>query len=72
MKQLGNLAVVCAQRPDVLMQIYDKTVRVHVGEGPGRTTLFAPWEDDDAILRRCMPLVLPGMTMDFAELKSWP
>ena len=22
MKQLGNLAVVCAQRPDVLMQIY--------------------------------------------------
>ena len=51
MKQLGNLAVVCAQRPDVLMQIYDKTVRVHVGEGPGRTTLFAPWEDDDAILR---------------------
>ena len=22
MKQIGNLAIVCAQRPDVLMQIY--------------------------------------------------
>lgn len=27
MKQLGNLAVVCAQRPDVLMQIYGSEVR---------------------------------------------
>ena len=33
MKQLGNLAVVCAQRPDVLMQIYGSEVSVHVGEG---------------------------------------
>lgn len=36
MKQLGNLAVVCAQRPDVLMQIYGSEVSVHVGEGPER------------------------------------
>lgn len=33
MKQLGNLAVVCAQRPDVLMQIYGSEVSVHTGEG---------------------------------------
>lgn len=39
MKQLGNLAVVCAQRPDVLMQIYGSEVSVHVGEGPERAVL---------------------------------
>ena len=39
MKQLGNLAVVCAQRPDVLMQIYGNEVSVHVGEGPERINM---------------------------------
>ena len=29
MKQIGNLAIVCAQRPDVLMQIYGGTVSIH-------------------------------------------
>ena len=47
MKQIGNLAIVCAQRPDVLMQI--GTVSIHVGEGPERATLSAAWEDDDTI-----------------------
>lgn len=28
MKQLGNLAVVCAQRPDVLMQIWSVIIKV--------------------------------------------
>ena len=37
MKQIGNLAIVCAQRPDVLMQIY------------GGTVSSTAWEDDDAI-----------------------
>lgn len=31
MKQIGNLAIVCAQRPDVLMQIYGGTVSIHAG-----------------------------------------
>ena len=44
MKQLGNLAVVCAQRPDVLMQIYGSEVSVHTGEGPERVVLTAKWE----------------------------
>ena len=39
MKQIGNLAIVCAQRPDVLMQIYGGTVSIHAGEGPERATL---------------------------------
>ena len=33
MKQLGNLAVVCAQRPDVLMQIYGSEV-LHYDKNP--------------------------------------
>ena len=49
MKQLGNLAVVCAQRPDVLMQIYGGTVSIHVGEGPERAVLSTKWDDDKTI-----------------------
>lgn len=46
MKQLGNLAVVCAQRPDVLMQIYSSEVSVHVGEGPERAVFSTKWDDE--------------------------
>ena len=49
MKQLGNLAVVCAQRPDVLMQIYGSEVSVHVGEGPERAVLSTKGDDDETI-----------------------
>lgn len=51
MKELGNLAIVCARRPDVLMQIYDGTVTVHVGAAPDRATLHSAWNDDDEIRR---------------------
>lgn len=49
MNQLGNLAMVCVQRPDVLMQIYGGTVNVHVREGPERVTLSTPWDDDEMV-----------------------
>ena len=49
MKQLGNLAVVCAQRTAVLMQIYGSEVSVHVGEGPERAVLSTKWDDDKTI-----------------------
>lgn len=49
MKQLGNLAIVCAKRPDVLLQIYDGYVSVHAGAGTERTTMLAKWDDDKAI-----------------------
>lgn len=49
MKQLGNLAIICAKRPDVLLQIYDGHVSVHAGAGTERRTMLAKWEDDEAI-----------------------
>lgn len=49
MKQLGNLSIVCAKRPDVLMQVYGGRVSVHVGEGPERTRMDAAWDDDKMI-----------------------
>lgn len=49
MKQLGNLAIVCAKRPDVLLQIYEGCASVYVGEGPKRAAMTAEWDDDEAI-----------------------
>lgn len=49
MKQLGNLAIVCAGRKDVLLQIYDGYAGVYVGEGPQRASMVAKWDDDEAI-----------------------
>ncbi len=49
MKQLGNLAVVCAERKDVLMQIHNGIVSVHHDAGPTRETATVRWDDDKAI-----------------------
>jgi hypothetical protein len=49
MKQLGNLALVCARRNDVLFQILKGEVTVHIGDGPSRRTFRADWRDDDRI-----------------------
>lgn len=51
MKQLGNLAIVCANRPEVLMQIYGGKVAVHVGADPDRAVMFTTWDDDAEITR---------------------
>ena len=51
MKQLGNLAIVCAQRPEVLMQIHGGIVTVHVGCGPERASLHTAWDDDAGVSR---------------------
>lgn len=51
MKQLGNLALVCAQRPDVLMMLYGSEVSVHVFDGPERTVMDSAWDDDAEISR---------------------
>lgn len=49
MKQLGNLAIVCAKRKNTLCQIIDGKVGVFVGEGPNRASMEADWDDDAAI-----------------------
>lgn len=49
MKQLGNLALVCAKRPSTLLQIQDGMVSVYVGAGPERNVLTARWDDDEEI-----------------------
>lgn len=49
MKQLGNLALVCAKRPEVLLQIYNGQACVYVEAGPKRAVLSAAWDDDAGI-----------------------
>ena len=49
MKQLGNLAVVVANHPKAMMQIYDNDVSVHVGEGSERKTFSCNVWDDNYI-----------------------
>lgn len=49
MKELGNLAIACARRPDVLMQIYKGRVTVHVYHGLEREVFHADWNDDKAL-----------------------
>lgn len=50
MKQIGNLAVVCANRQDVLLQIQGQEAAVHMGTGPMRQSFYVAWDDDDGIL----------------------
>ena len=49
MKQLGNLAMVCARRPETLMQLHDGRVTVYVGAGSERTALSTAWDNDAEI-----------------------
>lgn len=49
MKQLGNLAMACARRPEMLMQLHDGRVTVYVGVGSSRTALSTAWDNDAEI-----------------------
>ena len=51
MKQLGNLAIVCAQRPEVMMQLHGGKVSVFVGAGPDRAVMDSTWDNDAEISR---------------------
>jgi len=56
MKQLGNLAIVCAQRSDTLLQVLNGKISVHVGHGPDKETLSADWRDDEKVMEFIMEL----------------
>lgn len=47
MKQLGNLALVCANRSDVLLQIQRGTVCFSIGMGTQMETISLAWDDDE-------------------------
>lgn len=49
MSELGNLAIVCASRMDVLLQIYDGYACVYVGKGTNRAHLIAKCNDNNQI-----------------------
>ena len=51
MKQLGNLAIICAQRKSLQLQIQGGMASVFVGAGPDRGVLSARWDDDAEIIR---------------------
>lgn len=46
MNQIAALAVACAERPDVLLQIYDGYATVHIGEGIDRAGISAKLDDE--------------------------
>lgn len=48
MKQLGNLAVVCAKRCDVVLLLCQSAAKVHIGGSEG-DVLSAHWDDDEKI-----------------------
>lgn len=51
MKQLGNLAIICAQRQSVLLKIQGGMASVFVGVGPEQDVLSARWDNDADINR---------------------
>ena len=50
MKQLGNLAIVCAQRKDVTLRIEQGRVLVMLDGAYAPTAFSADWDDDETIL----------------------
>ena len=50
MKQLGNLAIVCAQRKDVTLRIEQGRVLVMLDGTYAPTAFSADWDDDETIL----------------------
>ena len=50
MKQIGNLAIVCAQRKDVTLRIEQGRVMVLLDGTYAPTAFSADWDDDETIL----------------------
>ncbi len=49
MRELGNLAIACAKRNDVLLQIYEGHANLFVGDGPKRLCMHTSCNDDKTI-----------------------
>ena len=51
MKQLGNLAIVCAQRNDLAFLMRYGEILIEVRRKKPFQTLSVAWDDDEAIVR---------------------
>ena len=49
MKQLGNLAIVCAQKKGVLFQVQDGEITILLECGAGKKEMQSAWDDDTKI-----------------------
>ena len=49
MLQFGNLAMVCANRPDVALVISNGMTILYVGDGPGRKKICIDWQNNDIV-----------------------
>ena len=49
MKQVGNLAIVGAQRKDVLLTLFNGNITVTAGDTWNPSTRCARWDDDKTI-----------------------
>ena len=61
MKQLGNLAVICAQRPALLMQLRDGLVSV---QAKNRAAMEAAWNDDTGIEKMIYELIFGAFSKE--------
>ena len=50
MKQIGNLAIVCARRKDVTLRIEQGRVLILLEGAYAPTAISADWDDDETIL----------------------
>ncbi len=50
MKQIGNLAIVCARRKDVTLRIEQGRVKVLLSGTYAPAAFSADWDDDETIL----------------------
>jgi hypothetical protein len=48
-KSLGTLSIVCAQRDDLCLTIYQGKVTIHIGCGPAKERITVDWCNDEAI-----------------------
>lgn len=46
MKQLGNLALICARRKNVVLSISNGEVTLHIGTGVDQAILLSAWDND--------------------------
>lgn len=54
MKQLGNLAIICAMRDDLCLSIYKGQVTVHLGCGPNKEQITVDWNDERPLVNSHM------------------